>query len=324
MDIDDILKSFENEEKTYTQDVGSEEIVFIHDSQVKQRGQVYSFRDDEYGVLMQLLEKTALPRDSYQFIAAIETYGVSEKDVTTEIIQKNRPRLEEHLKAAQPKLVFVLGNLAMKTLLRKSGITNKRGKEFWIDIDGLRIPVVPVYHPFSLYSEPKLRPMFVQDINNAYDKFILGKNKLASSNYVLCNEHGLAIEKLKQAAKKSVVAVDIETTGLDYKKDKITSIGFATGEREAFVIPVHHRESELSSDDLQEIRSIIDGLMADADIGKVFHNCKFDLKFLRNWGIGEFRNIHDTQIMHSLVDENKPHGLMDIVKEYWPNELEEY
>ena len=64
--------------------------------------------------------------------------------------------------------------------------------------------------------------------------------------------------------------------------------------------------------------------MENPAIGKVFHNCKFDLKFLRNWGVEVFNNIHDTQIMHSLVDENKPHGLMDIVKENWASELEEF
>jgi len=324
MSIDEILKSFENAEKTHKQEVGSEPIIFIHDSCVKQRGQVYSFRDDEYETLVGLLEKTKLSRDEYQFLAALQTLDVSEKDVTTKMIQDNRPALEESLKTAQPKLVFVLGNLAMKTLLRKSGITNKRGKEFWVDIDGFKVPVVPVYHPFSLYSEPKLRGMFVQDIDNAYDKFILKKNKLADSTYELCNEVSKAVEYLENAAEKEVLAVDIETTGLDYKKDKITSIGFATGELEAFVIPIHHRESQLSDADLEAVRTIISRVMGDSTIAKVFHNCKFDLKFLKNWGIPTFTNIHDTQIMHSLVDENKPHGLMDIVKEYWPNELEEF
>ena len=140
----------------------------------------------------------------------------------------------------------------------------------------------------------------------------------------MCNDIDKARTHLDDAANKEVLGVDIETTGLDFKKDKITSIGFATGERQAFVIPIHHRESQLSTADLEAVRSIICGIMGDPAVGKVFHNCKFDLKFLKNWGIRKFENIHDTQIMHSLVDENKPHGLMDVVKEYWPNELEEY
>jgi len=324
MSLDEIIKSFEFKENTHQEDIGSEPILLIHDSCVEQRGEIYSFKDDEYAILNQLLETTKLPRDEYQYIAAVEQLGVSEKDVTTELIQQSRPHLEEKIKQAQPSLIFVLGNLAMKTLLRKSGISNKRGKEFWIDIDGVQIPVVPVFHPFSLYSEPKLRSLFVQDVNNAYDKFVLKKNKLANSSYKLCNDVDSALKELRRVMTFEVVAVDIETTGLDFKKDKITSIGFATGEKDAFVIPIHHRESNLSPSEISNVCEAIKDIMSKSSIGKIFHNCKFDLKFLMNWGVSTFNNIHDTQIMHALVDENKPHGLMDIVKEYWPHELEEF
>jgi len=324
MNIDEIIKSFEKAENTHREDVGDEPVLFVHDSCVQQRGQTFAFRDNEYDILMQLLRKSHLPRDQCQFVAAFKELGMSEKDATTEMIHENRPLLEEDIERIQPELIFVLGNLAMKTLLRKSGIGNKRGREFWITLNDREIPVVPLYHPFSLYSEPKLRGLFLQDVDNAYDKFVLGKNKLADSSYELFNEVESAIDALEYALTKSVIGVDIETTGLDYKKDKITSIGVATGEREAFVIPIHHRESELSPDDLERVRTVVCTIMSDDSIGKVFHNCKFDLKFLRNWGVEEFSNIHDTQIMHALVDENKPHALMDIVKEYWPTELEEF
>jgi len=324
MDIDDIIKSFEKTESLHREAVGSEPILFIHDSCVVQRGQTYDFKDDEYSILRKLLDSSKLPDDSYQFTAAIKQVGMQEKDVTTELIHDNRPLLEEDIKLAAPKLIFVLGNLAMKTLLRKSGITNKRGREFWITLDDEKIPVVPLYHPFVLYSEPKVRELFVQDIDNAYNKFILKTNKLAASTYQLHNNVDEALKALDQALLKDCVSIDIETTGLDYKKDKITSIGVATGNKEAFVIPIHHRESELSDADLERVRSSLDTLLENEKIGKVFHNCKFDLKFLKNWGCETFNNIHDTQIMHSLVDENKPHGLMDIVKEYWASELEEF
>jgi uracil-DNA glycosylase family 4 len=324
MNIDELLESFEKTENAHLDTVGSEHIMLIHDSCVNQRGQVFSFKDNEFGVLTQLLEKTKLKRDEYQFVAAIKSLGVSEKDATTAMIHENRPLLEDNIKTADPDLIFVLGNLAMKTLLRKSGIGTKRGKEFWIDVDGKSVPVVPLYHPFSIYSEPKLRTLFIQDIDNAYDKFILGKNKLANSTYNLHNDVDSALKAMKHACTKDIVSIDIETTGLDYKKDKITSIGLATGDREAFVIPIYHRESELSDDDISRVRDSFTLLLKDPSIGKIFHNCKFDLKFLKNWGVPTFNNIHDTQIMHSLVDENKPHGLMDIVKEHWPRELEEF
>ena len=64
--------------------------------------------------------------------------------------------------------------------------------------------------------------------------------------------------------------------------------------------------------------------MANKSIEKIFHNCQFDIKFMKTFGINEFHNIGDTKIMHSLLDENLPHGLMDLVKEYFPQELEKF
>ena len=324
MDLDQILESFEKEENQHREDVGDEPILFIHDSCVRQRGEIFSFVDTEYEILHRLLEKSKVPVTHTQFTSAIKQVGFSEKEVTTEMIHANRPFLEEDIEKASPKLIFVLGNLAMKTLLRKSGIGNKRGKEFWVCINGEDIPVVPLYHPFSIYSEPKLRGLFVQDLDNAYDKFILDKNKMANSSYKLHNTIDKALEALERASDYEVVAVDLETTGLDFKKDVITTLGFAVGEKDAFVIPVNHRETELSDEDLDKVREAVIKLFKNKKVGKVMHNCKFDLKFLANWGVTEFHNIHDTQIMHSLVNENLPHGLMDVVKQYFPHELESF
>jgi len=324
MDIDDILKSFEKEENDRIVSVGTEPILFIHDSNVRVRGEVFSFNDNEYSVLSACLKKSKIPQGSFQYLPSLKSINVSEKDVTTEMLHENRPHLEECLKSVTPKLIFVLGNLAMKMLLRKSGISNKRGKEFWVNIDGVDIPVVPLFHPFSIYSEPKLRGLFLQDLNNAYDKFILDKNKLSDSSYKLHNDVEAAIKALERVMKYDAVAVDLETTGLDFKKDKITTMGFAVGEKDAFVIPVHHRESELSDNDLERVREVLIRLFESDSIAKILHNCKFDLKFLSNWGVTSFYNIQDTQVMHSLVDENLPHGLMDVVKEYFPHELDKF
>jgi DNA polymerase-1 len=64
--------------------------------------------------------------------------------------------------------------------------------------------------------------------------------------------------------------------------------------------------------------------MESSNIVKIAHNMKFDYKFLRQWGLEHFNNVEDSQIIHSLLDENKPHSLKDLTKEYFPNELDVY
>ena len=54
---------------------------------------------------------------------------------------------------------------------------------------------------------------------------------------------------------------------------------------------------------------------------KVFHNAKFDLKFLIRYGIST-TNVWDTKIMHHFINETAPKSLMDLVKLYFSDELE--
>ena len=326
MTLDSLLNSFENDEKknVHREDVGTERIVFIHDSYRQKYGKTFAFEDEEYGILTSLLGKTGVPDGSFQFIPAIGGYNMREDDVTTEVMHVHREKLLEDLEAIGPTLIIPLGNLAFKTLTKKSGVTNKRGKEFFVEIGGEPTPVVPTLHPFSLYSEPKLRRLFTQDVDNAYDKFILNVNKFDSSPYELVDDIDRFEELIQETRTHDAVAIDIETNGLDYKLGKIMTLGFSFGEKQGFVIPLYHAESEFLEQDINRIRKIVQGLISDGNVVKIFHNSKFDVKFLMNWDITDFNNIEDTQIMHALVDENLPHSLMDLVKQYFPHELEKF
>lgn len=323
-DLDSLLKTFQDEENFHREDPGTEEIVFVHDCYHKVNGKVYEFTDQEYGVLTNLLESTQLPQNSYQFIPAIKSFDVREDDISTAQMAKHREILYEDLESVSPSLVIPLGNMAMKAVLKKSGITNKRGREFKLSLgEDNDVSVIPTFHPVSLYLEPKLRTLFLQDIDNAYTKVILDENKLRDTAYKVCMSMGEVEECMSKSSTHDVIAVDLETEGLDYKKDNILTIGISYAKGEAFVIPVFHNESPFSPSEIDRIRELLTECMKSSQ-AKVFHNCKFDLKFLMNFGVPTFSNIEDTQVMHALIDENKPHALMDVVKEYFPEQLEKF
>lgn len=323
MDLEKILENFDKDEKSKdysATDVGEEKIVFITTCQYRERGSLYDFTDHEYGIVATLLEQTSVPQGSYQFIPAIREPNIKEDDLATADYNTHRPYLFADLEAIDPDLIIPLGNVALKTLLKKSGLFNKRGREFQFE----GCPVVPTYSSDLVFLEPKLRKLFVQDVNNAYDKFILDTNKFDGTGYVLCktlDEFNSQMDNLKNY---SVVGADIETTGLDFKKDAMSTIAFSYGEGNAFTIPIGHRESPFDDIDKKVIKKRLSDLMGDPNIEKIFHNCQFDIKFLMSFGIKTFNNIGDTKIMHSLLDENLPHGLMDLVKEYFPQELEKF
>ena len=323
MSLDKLLENFDKDEKSKdysSNDVGDEKIVFITTSQYRERGSLYDFNDHEHSIVSTLLDKTSLPDGHYQFVPAIREPNTCEDDLTTSDYNEHRPFLYKDLEEINPTLIIPLGNVAMKTLLKKSGLFNKRGREF--EYEGC--PVVPTYSSDLVFLEPKLRKLFVQDINNAYDKFILNKNKFDGTGYVLCKTIDEVKEQMKLASQYDVLGVDIETTGLDFKKDVMSTIAFSYGESQAFTLPIYHRESPFDDVDMKVIKKELSDLIKNKNIEKVFHNCQFDIKFLMSFGIKTFNNIGDTKIMHSLLDENLPHGLMDLVKEYFPQELEKF
>ena len=136
-------------------------------------------------------------------------------------------------------------------------------------------------------------------------KVLLNKEEV----YALC-------DKLRDS--QETIAADLETTGLNFLKDKIMTVAITTQE-ETWVIPIDHKDSPFIGDEdvLQALRWIFE----NPKNKKVFHNAKFDMKFLRNYNI-RVKNVWDTKIMHHLLDENMPKSLMDLVKLYFPNELE--
>ena len=248
--------------------------------------------------------------------------------MTKDSFAKHRELLEEDLMEIKPDLVIPLGNLALKTLTKKSGIGNKRGKEFTVklsDDEETQINIVPSYHPFSLYAEPKLRGLFIQDLNNAYAKFILKVNKFDDSPYELVNgDINRFDELMDECMEAEAVAFDLETEGLDFHKHKLLTCGFAYKDNHSFVFPIFHKEADWTPAELNHIQKRCGELMESSNIVKIAHNMKFDYKFLRQWGLEHFNNVEDSQIIHSLLDENKPHSLKDLTKEYFPNELDVY
>lgn len=88
---------------------------------------------------------------------------------------------------------------------------------------------------------------------------------------------------------KKVLGVDTETEGFDFTCKKM--IMFQIGDaQEQFVIDTRH----VSIEPLREI-------LEDKDIIKIFHNAKFDYKFIKRWGGINCKNIYDTFLTEKVL-----------------------
>tara|TARA_R110001583_G_scaffold73623_6_gene204797 strand:+ start:13275 stop:14120 length:846 start_codon:yes stop_codon:yes gene_type:complete len=273
---------------------------------------------------MQLLKDSY--KEDFVCAAAVKCPSVRESDMTPDNMKLCRTHLEATIDKVKPKLVFPCGNLAMKMLIKKSGITDKRGKSYeYITTRGHSCIVVPIFHPYSCIKEPRHSILFRKDIQNAYERVILGKTNEGNFSYQTLMDIG-EVESLSTRLKDSTdtLAIDIETTGLNFLTDIIQTIAISTSEG-TWVLPLDHKDSPFRNGETHALTvwALLKEILENPKNKKVFHNAKFDLKFLLNYGIYT-KNVWDTKIMHHFLDENLPKSLMDLVKLYFPTELESH
>lgn len=145
------------------------------------------------------------------------------------------------------------------------------------------------------------------------------KKKRSGTEYVLCDTE----EKLDKAREvltnKELLAVDIETNNtLDpfSKNACIWTISFGYDKGKAMCIALDHPANG-TIDIYDKGKKLVTDILKLKKIKKVFHNCVFDMKWLRKFGYEVNGVCADTMIISYLLDENRQsNSLKKLVDEY--------
>ena len=300
------------------EDVKPVDVLFVTESYVcKASGSCVPIRRQEKS----LIEDIIVPFNvSYAFTPSVKCPSVKDADMTSNDRNLCREHLYKTVEAYKPKLIFVCGNMPLKMLTKKSGISNKRGSLFKYE----DYNVVPIYHPYSVIAEPKNRFLFEKDIRNSVDKYVFGNTKKSDFKYEMLTDLVSVVEVCKELSEtKLPLACDIETTGLNFLTDKIMTIAFSTSKGN-WVIPIFHKDSPFSEEEADSIlRGCVKEVLENSYNRKILQNCKFDIKFLLRFGISPV-NVWDTKIMAHMYNEILPKSLMDLVKLFFPEELDNF
>lgn len=115
--------------------------------------------------LDKLLKEVGLSLDNV-YIANILKYRPPEnRNPLPEEIRVHTVYLVEQIKVIQPKVICSLGNYATKFFLaggdvdkmeQQEGITKVHGKVRMIDFEGLKIKLIPLFHPAAIIYNKKL------------------------------------------------------------------------------------------------------------------------------------------------------------------------
>ena len=113
-------------------------------------------------------------------------------------------------------------------------------------------------------------------------------------------------DAVEYCSNKTVLGVDTETEGFDFTSKKM--IMFQIGDEDKqFVIDTR----VVSIEPLREI-------LESHEIVKIFHNAKFDYKFIKRWADIECEGIYDTFLTERVLNcgrDGVRYGLKDVCKE---------
>ena len=111
---------------------------------------------------------------------------------------------------------------------------------------------------------------------------------------------------VEYCASKTVLGVDTETEGLDFTCKKMIMLQIGDEDTQ-FVI-----DTRVIS--IEPLRSILE----DNNIIKIFHNAKFDYKFIKKWSDITCEGIYDTFLVELVISCGKSlgYGLKDLCKRY--------
>ena len=304
------------------------DILFISDSAKMFEGEYTAFRPQEYNVIQR-----ELARFTHQwtvgYTTAVKCPNITSENLSTGIKKSCRIHLHDTIDHYKPRLVFACGKVATTLLYGKAREESKiRGKVDTLVTDGgTSFQVVPIIHPFQVVAEPKNAYLFRTDLENALNNELLGKATDAQVDHTLA----MSISELREVEGEFIdttmdLAIDIETTGLNFLEDTIHTVSMTLVNRDTgelgrtLVLPIDHREAKLGYKIKSEFMKFICKVMANKNNRKVLQNAGFDLKFLKRYGVDEVYNVYDTKLLQHLYKEDVPKSLADLVYYYFPEE----
>lgn len=265
-------------------------------------GEAPGYREDESGVpfvgksgrlLDTILETVGLDRDKVYITNVVHCRPPDNRTPSMAEMRACRKYLIRERKIIRPKIIVTLGNIALKGLFNSNTYSVKKERGKILDYRGIK--VIPTYHPAAALRASYYAKLIYEDLQRGLEMAGSSSKLGPKGAYTLITTDNRSTA-LKRLLKAKVISLDVETSSLDMfdKKEKLICIGISDKAGEAFVFPATDKNLDAVFDIVEEKPMIIG------------HGFKFDLKWLRRYGIKPRWHIFDTMVAMHLLDENYP------------------
>ncbi len=231
------------------------------------------------------------------------------------------------LVALDPNVIVPMGGVALNALTKRSGITKARGfifeQTFKNNGNQITSKVIPTFHPAYILRVPSLMPFSRSDFKQIRDQMdhrkIINTAKPVKYFSVLTKKDFRRVEKEVSASKS--IAVDLETTGLNWMKDDVIDIVVTPKKRRSHVIHLYKKYPKKNKI-LYGNKKVWNWFLKTLVSGKTIfgQNLPFDLRF----AVKKFKEIlnknldvhrmkwRELLLLEVLLDENVPKDLKSL------------
>ena len=199
--------------------------------------------------------------------------------------------------------------------LSKELVTIKKDVDLDVTIEGLKVQPADQSGLNAIYKELEFRSW----LNNKDERPRVEEEKINSNYELVLNEKDLD-KWIKKANKAKTVAVDTETTGLNYMDAKLVGVSLSTKPGEAAYIPFGHAKEE-GIKQLSE-KTVLEKLkpfLEDEKKKIIGQNIKFDRNILAQHGVKLGPIKQDTMLMSYILDASATRHNLDALAKFYLN-----
>ena len=152
-------------------------------------------------------------------------------------------------------------------------------------------------------------------LQEAPQKQVVSRNVKNSYKCITTKEE---LKKLiKDATKAETVAIDTETTGLDYIDSELVGISLSFKAGEGFYIPVGHKDDSTPQLALDYVLAELKPLLENNDKKFIGQNIKFDKNVLSKYGVNISSIKNDTMMMSYVLDASATRHNLDALASFY-------
>ena len=144
------------------------------------------------------------------------------------------------------------------------------------------------------------------------------KTEVNSSYMCISTEKSLK-ELIKKASKAKTIALDTETTGLDYMDTELVGISLSYQAGEAYYIPLNHDDDSVDQLALDIVLKELRPLLESSSNKIIGQNIKFDKNVLAKYGVDIASIKNDTMMMSYVLDASATRHNLDALSSYYLN-----